>query len=71
MLTISRMRIFSSARLSCQSIWKESPIAAKLARSLSTDTGASAEKWTRMKNRPVSWSPNCWLSSMLQPVMNR
>ena len=68
---MSTTRIRSSARWICQSIAKASPIAAKLARSLSTVTGASAEKWTRMKNRPVSWSPNCWLSSMLQPVMNR
>jgi hypothetical protein len=71
LLTMSTMRIFASARLICQSMWKASPIAVKLARSLSTVTGSPAEKWTRMKNRPVSWSPNCWLSSMLQPVMNR
>jgi hypothetical protein len=38
---------------------------------LSTVTPASAEKWTRMKNRPVSWSPNCRLSTMLHPVMKR
>ena len=25
------------------------------------------EKSMRMKNRPVSWSPNCWLSMMLPP----
>jgi hypothetical protein len=71
LLTMSTTRIRSSARLICQSMWKESPIAAKLARSFSTVTGDSAEKWTRMKNSPVSWSPNCWLSSMLQPVMKR
>ncbi len=50
---------------------KESPTAAKLARSFSNVTGRSALKCTRMKNSPVSWSPNCLLSSMLQPVMKR
>lgn len=65
------IRIFSSARWICQSMPKESPTAAKLARSLSTLTEVSALKWTRMKNSPVSRSPNCWLSSMLQPVMKR
>ena len=39
LLTISTIRIRSSARWICQSIWKESPIAAKLARSFSTVTG--------------------------------
>jgi hypothetical protein len=71
LLTISTTRIRSDERCICQSIRKESPIAAKLARSFSTSTVTSAEKWTRMKKSPVSWSPNCWLSSMLQPVMKR
>ena len=38
LLTISTTRIFSSARWICQSIRKESPTAAKLARSFSTVT---------------------------------
>lgn len=71
MLTISTTRMRSDGRWICHSIRNESPTAAKLARSFSTVTGAYAEKWTRMKKRPVSWSPNCWLSSMLQPVMKR
>jgi hypothetical protein len=68
---MSTIRIRSPAGWMRQSMWYESPIAAKLARSLSALTGSSAEKCTRMKNSPVSWSPNCWLSTMLQPVMKR
>ncbi len=71
LLTMRTIRIRSSERWICHSMRKESPIAAKEARSFSTETGEPAEKETRMKNRPVSWSPNCWLSSMLQPVMKR
>ncbi len=68
--TMSTTRVRRSARSIC-SMPKASPTAVKLARSFSTSTGASAEKWTRMKKSPVSRSPNCRLSSMLHPVMKR
>jgi hypothetical protein len=69
--TIRTTRIRSALGWICQSMWKEAPIAAKLARSFSVLTGCAAEKCTRMKKSPLSASPNCWLSMMLQPVMKR
>ncbi len=71
LLTIRTIRIRSSEGWMCQSMRYAPPTAAKLARSLSAVTSGSAEKCTRMKNSPVSWSPNCRLSTMLQPVMKR
>src|SRR5688572_29315873 len=46
-------------------------VASKSARRVSTSITSATSKSTRMKNRPCSASPNCWLSRMLPPCRMR
>ena len=49
-----------------------SPTGANAVRSASRSRGSVvASTCTRMKKRPVSRSPNCWLSPMLQPLLGQ
>ena len=69
--TITSVRYGAAATQSSNSIAKESATSAKSRRSVSASTGSPTAKSMRMKNRPESRSPYCWLSRMLPPRRTR
>ena len=69
---MTRVRYGARAPQISKDISNRFATAPKSARSVSSVAVASAiEKSMRMKNRPLSRSPNCWLSMMLPPCSTR
>ena len=65
------VRYGAVASQSSKRISNSSATGANAARSASTSVGPGTSKSMRMKKRPVSRSPNCWLSTMLPPRATR
>src|SRR5450756_2655288 len=63
--TITRVRIGRPTTSSCQVIENRGARACSAA--VSSVRDAVDSTWTRMKNRPLTWSPNCWDSVMFPP----
>ena len=70
--TISSVLIRSDLSCSRQVMWNDSATQAKSrSRSATWSPGCGTEKCTRMKNRPSSGSPYCWLVMMLAECCTR
>ena len=69
---MSRVLIRSDLSCSRQIMWKASATQVKSRSSSATGRpGCGTEKCTRMKNRPPSGSPYCWLSMMFAECCTR
>ena len=70
--TITSVLIRSDLSCSRQVMWNDSATQAKSrSRSATRRPGSGTEKCTRMKNRPSSGSPYCWLVMMLAECCTR